>query len=434
MKKLFNKLYASLLKEFKLLIHDKVALLLLFILPLFLVFVITLVQDSTFRLVNENEIEVYILNADEGDKSLELLKLLKESGNFKVEELVDISKENFGKKIIKNKYLIGIYIPRNFSKSIEENLEKINTEILEGFGFSDSEEENKQQISSTIPKDKIIMYYNPIVQDNFRASIAYSLNMYFQQVESNLILQQIFENMGFDGEPEKLKETLFSMESQLEQIPASNHTEAQIPNSTQHNVPAWSIFAMFFMVVSLGASIVKDKQSGNFVRLKAIPGSIPLTFVAKSILYILVGLLQLSLIFIMGIFIFPKIALPELRLPESLFPLFIVSLLSVFAAISYALLIGTFSKTVEQANGFGAVSIIIFAAIGGIWVPSFVLPDFLQQIGNISPLKWCLESYYILFLQSGSWTSLYSNIITLSLFIISSQVISYYKLKLDHFI
>lgn len=436
MKNLFNKLIASLKKEIKILIHDKVALILLFALPLFLVFVITIVQDSTFRLVNDNEIELYVLNADKGDKSQQILHLLKESGNFKVEEIHTISKEELGAKIIKDNYLIGIFIPENFSKSIEDNLEKINNEILEGFGFLEEEEENKEMTEhlTSNASDQIKMYYNPIVQDNFRESIAYSISMYFQQVESNLILQQIFENMGFSGEPEKLKESLFAMESQLQQIPASNKANAQIPNSTQHNVPAWSIFAMFFMVVSLGASIVKDKNSGNFIRLKTIPGSISLTFIAKTILYIIVGLLQLSLIFLMGIFVFPQIGLPPLRLPESIFPLFIISFLSALAAISYALLIGTFSKSVEQANGFGAVSIIIFAAIGGIWVPSFVMPEFLQKIGNISPLKWCLESYYTLFLQSGSWTSLYSNIITLSLFIIGTQFTSYYKLKIDHYI
>src|SRR5690606_27635536 len=147
MKNLFNKLIASLKKEIKILIHDKVALILLFALPLFLVFVITIVQDSTFRLVNDNEIELYVLNADKGDKSQQILHLLKESGNFKVEEIHTISKEELGAKIIKDNYLIGIFIPENFSKSIEDNLEKINNEILEGFGFLEEEEEENKEMT-----------------------------------------------------------------------------------------------------------------------------------------------------------------------------------------------------------------------------------------------------------------------------------------------
>ena len=43
------------------------------------------------------------------------------------------------------------------------------------------------------------------------------------------------------------------------------------PNATQHNVPAWTIFAMFFIIMSLGGSVVREKVSGSFIRLKTLP-------------------------------------------------------------------------------------------------------------------------------------------------------------------
>ena len=44
------------------------------------------------------------------------------------------------------------------------------------------------------------------------------------------------------------------------------------------------------------------------------------------------------------------------------------------AATGYGLMVGTLAKTYEQASMFGAVSIVIAAALGGIMVPTYVMP------------------------------------------------------------
>ena len=93
-----------------------------------------------------------------------------------------------------------------------------------------------------------------------------------------------------------------------------------------------------------------------------------------------------------------------------------------------------YAKTNEQASGFGAISIIILAAIGGIWVPSFVMPSYMQMIGKISPLHWCLEGYYTLFLKGGDLYLLTPTILFLILFILACQILIYTKLKIQNYI
>ncbi len=108
--------------------------------------------------------------------------------------------------------------------------------------------------------------------------------------------------------------------------------------------------------------------------------------------------------------------------------------MSSMAAVSYALLIGSWAKTQEQANGFGAISIIIFGAIGGILVPTFVMPEFMQFASNFSPLHWCLEGFYILFLKGGSWHELRWVILFLGVFILICQLCTYIKLRIEKII
>jgi ABC-2 type transport system permease protein len=220
----------------------------------------------------------------------------------------------------------------------------------------------------------------------------------------------------------------------INQIVASNNNSVAVPNSTQHNVPAWTIFAMFFMVVSLGSNIVKERVNGSFLRLKTMPTSFMLVMFSKMAVYAVVAVLQVALTFSIGIWVLPKIGLPRLTLPTN-YPAFAaVVLISSLAAVSYALLIGAWARTQEQANGFGAISIIIFGAIGGILVPSFVMPEYMQFASNFSPLHWCLEGFYILFLKGGSWQELRWVMLFLGVFILICQLCTYIKLRIEKII
>jgi ABC-2 type transport system permease protein len=133
-------------------------------------------------------------------------------------------------------------------------------------------------------------------------------------------------------------------------------------------------------------------------------------------------------------FVFPYLGLPELKMPTNILALIVISVLSAYAAISYSLLIGVYAKTQDQAGGFGAISIIIFAAIGGIWVPSFIMPEYMQNIGMISPLHWCIEGYYSLFLKNGEWNELTGTFIYLLLFIFGCQFFTFIKLRKQNYI
>ena len=165
-----------------------------------------------------------------------------------------------------------------------------------------------------------------------------------------------------------------------------------------------------------------------------MPTSFMLVMFSKMSVYVMVAVLQVTLTFSMGIWILPHLGLPKLSLPSNLLAFAAVVFVSSMAAVSYALLIGSIARTQEQANGFGAISIIIFGAVGGILVPTFVMPGFMQAISNFSPLHWCLEGFYVLFLKGGSWHELGRIFLFLGVFIFICQLCTYFKLKIEKII
>ncbi|MNU65103.1 ABC-2 family transporter protein [compost metagenome] len=424
-----KKLRASVWKEILLVLHDKVGLLLMYLMPLLLVFIITIVQDSAFQIVNENKLTVLISNQDEGSLGDSLVKALVHSGSFDIKRKNKLSEAALKRNTIDENAMLGIYIPSNFSKRLGDNANNISKLMLEQMGVIE------KAPKMTPKKQEIAIYFDPVVQENFRISVINGIQAITNGIENEEMVSKLFQEMGYDSIPASIRQAIINRETKLKTANASLNSVAElIPNSSQHNVPAWSIFAMFFMVISLGGNIVKERLSGSFLRLQTIPQAFVLTLISKFLVYLFVALSQLLLLFLMGIYIFPHIGLPKLAMPNAFLPFLVVTLLSAVSAISYAVLVGTYAKTQEQANGFGAISIIIFAAIGGIWVPNFIMPDYMQTIGNISPLKWCLEGYYTLFLKNGAWSELIGTISFLFLFTVICQLLIFIKLRIQNYI
>lgn len=420
-----SKLLASIKKEILLLLSDKIGLFMMFALPVVLVVIITLVQSSAFDLVNENRISLLIINEDEGELGAEMTKLLNESKMFSIRIKDKTSSQDLKEELNREDVLCLLYIPAAFSQTLNTKTRSIVSTMLVELGIIDSVSTVSTEVIT--PLDFV---YDPVLQSNFSESIKNAIFSFLNALENEQIIKNLYFEMGYDEVPDNFTQTFFANRIEINSYPASDELSLT-PNVTQHNVPAWTIFAMFFMVVSLGGNMVNERVSGSFVRLKTMATPFYVLLGGKMMVFILVALLQVLLIFSIGMTAFPAIGLPKLVLPDQILQLGIVTFMSALAAVSYAILIGTFAKTQVQANGFGAISIIIFAALGGIWVPAFVLPESLIVLSQFSPLKWCLDAYYILFLKGGNWLELQASLLPLLLFIISTLLLSLAKLKME---
>lgn len=418
------KLWASIKKDLRLLTRDKVGLVLMFAMPIILAVLIAAIQNNTFKLVNDNKVGLIIYNADGADISQNFSRAIKEAGMFEVTQLNETASE---KEIVqsmdKKDALVAILIPKDFSEKLKNKSTALSSKVLADLGLGSDSATKGSSIEA------LKVYYSPVLQESFRQSINGALRASLQLIENKLLVRNIYALVDEKKSPTKLEDEILKGQVELQEITAARNGSRTIPNATQHNIPAWTIFAMFFIVISLGSSVVKEKLNGSFIRLKTLPSSYLISLFSKQITYLSVTLLQVVVIFTLGIYFFPAIGLPKLNLPTDLFALFLVSFICGSCAVSYAITIGVFSNTQEQANGFGAVTIVILAAIGGLLVPSFAMPDSFSVAMKFSPLHWCLESYYGLFLENGKLKDILTNVIPLVGITILLQLISLWGLK-----
>jgi ABC-2 type transport system permease protein len=147
-----------------------------------------------------------------------------------------------------------------------------------------------------------------------------------------------------------------------------------------------------------------------------MPGSYLIVLSSKTIVYLLVTFIQFILMLLVGIFILPAMGLPVLKLGSHPLALVVMGLISGLAAIGFGILIGTIANTHEQSGVFGSVSVIILAALGGIWYPIYAMPEIMQKISIISPLNWGLNGFYEIFLKDTGFSNIVGSLIALTLF------------------
>lgn len=424
------RLWATIVKDFRILTRDKVGVALMFVMPVVLVLVITAIQNNTFELISKNKTPLLICNKDTGRISKELIQSIDKIGMFK---LIPVPAEQSEKAITARMHakdaLLAVVIPADFSSKISAKAKKMASKALNTFGLTSDSVTNQ----SASP-DPLTLYFHPILQESFRRSVQGALHSALQLVESRQILRTLYYSINDKPLPDTLENELLNNQLTINEIPVSMDGSRKSPNASQHNVPAWTIFAMFFVVLSLGGSIVREKLNGSFIRLKTLPTNYVLVILSKQITYLGVTMVQAAVIFAIGVWIFPFMGLPALDLPSDISGLLIVSLLCGWCAVSYAICIGVFAQTQEQANGFGAISIVILSAIGGLMVPSFAMPESFNTIIKISPLHWCLEAYYGLFLEGGKLKDILPNIIPLLLIAVVIQLITLWGLKIKKLI
>lgn len=422
------RFWAALTKEVRIILTDKFDLLFMFLMPLLLVTVVTAVQDSAFQLANNNKISMLVVNKDQGEQGDRLVTLLRESGMFGISTNAQLSMDEVSGSLKVEDVLTAIFIPENFSEKLIAKSRHVSRQVLKDFGLYDEIE-----VGPGKPPE-ITLYYDPILQKNFTMTISNVLDAYLAAVENSLMIELLYEDVDAESKPSDVADLISNNRVAINMIVAKGDNAPVAINASQHNVPAWTIFAMFFMVVSLGANIVKEKESGSFIRLKTMPSSVWWLLSAKMFLYLLVAIIQAALIFTFGAQMFSYLSLPEIDIPRNWLALSSVVLVSGFSAVSYAMLIGAFAKTQIQANVFGAISVIILAALGGIWVPVFMMSDSLQKISWFSPLRQSLDAFYTLFLSGGNWNDLLPSIINLLLFIVLCQVATIVKFRIDRLI
>ncbi len=392
-----NKLLTSIYKEGILLIRDIEGVVIMFVMPLILVIVVALLQQKAFTGISEDKIPVVIVDFDNDALSSSLIEGIAGSDMFAVTTVQgsdSLMLDNAKRNVADGVFQIGIYIPQNTTNIIKSRAVSMVQQQIPGAIQSNVNDINIQ--------GKIHLFFDPVIKQSFRGIAKSTLMQFASSVETRIIFDAY--SKFIDALTNQTSELEFPEKPAIEfsEELVSEFTAGIVPNAVQHNVPAWILFGMFLICIPIAGNIIKERGDGCLARLKTIPVNYLQIMIGKVVVFVGICLIQALLMILVGIFIMPLLGLPQLQVGGNIMALLIVSVASGFAASGFGILIGSMATTHIQASAFGAVSTVIFAAIGGAWIPVIIMPAVMQKISAISPMNWGIHGYYEVFLRSAN--------------------------------
>ena len=371
------KILYILKKESLVMGRDVHSLMVLFIMPVAFILIMSLAMRDLFDTHGANQIKILVVNQDKSAPSIAFIKTLENLRTFSFHHMADgTGIDLIRHKMFQEDYKFALVVEKGFSLAADRNA---------------SNTAGRQMILLVKPSVNRQTY--TILKNTFAASLAKArvANLFKGQ-------EEMLEYAGIDIDKvmqptDDLIETRYVSKSKL---------KFKVPTSVQQSVPAWLVFSMFFVVIPISNTFIAERNYGTLLRLQSMNISTGLLLAGKLLPFFIVNLIQVVLMILVGIFIVPLLGGDELTMGDSYGGLLLITTAVSFCSISFALLVASVAKTTEHATTIGGVFNIILGALGGIMVPKFVMPDFMQTLSVLSPMSWGLDGFLDIFLRNGN--------------------------------
>ena len=389
LERMTRQLGAIILKELEVLWLDRGAVALLFAMPMFFILVMSFALEGVFEAGSRRHpIEILVINPSGGPVAEQAIADLKQLEGLRLIEAVEgtpLTLEKAEEFIRKRDYPLALFFQDGFSEKVGQPL-TASAKELPTVSLIGDPAMNEQLLGA------------------LRGTIQSVIERRVQSIKISLHFKQVLRQFG-DQMPPGSSPVAQNMERQLDHLladsnrgreeggvafvatPPKAYAVGKKPTSTEQNVPGYTIFGVFFIVLTLASSFSREKQDGTFQRILAAPLSKTTLLIGKLLPYYLVNLIQIGLMFAVGRVMF------DIRL-GNLPALVILSFALAAAANGLGLMVAAIGKTEAQIHGLSILLAIILSALGGMMVPAFVMPNWMSSLSLVTPHAWALSGYH----------------------------------------
>jgi len=157
-------------------------------------------------------------------------------------------------------------------------------------------------------------------------------------------------------------------------------------NGYAHSFAGMGVQFILFMGIDMGVGILLARRTGVWNRLLAAPVSLITVLGGRAISGTLIAMGLMCAMFACAALIF------KVQIGSVAGFLGIAASFSLMTA-AFGLLIAAFGKTPEAARGIATFATLIMVMLGGAWVPSFVFPEWVQQLTLVVPTRWAIDGF-----------------------------------------
>lgn len=153
-------------------------------------------------------------------------------------------------------------------------------------------------------------------------------------------------------------------------------------------VAGTAVMMLLFSLTGMGGGLLDEKEQGTLKRLLYSPIHPIEILLGKMSASIIVATFQLVFMFSFTSLVF------HLHITDKIIPLVILILATAFACAGFGLLLATIARSRQQLQGMSTLIILSMSVIGGSMIPTFIMPQWMQNISVISINYWSIQGFY----------------------------------------
>ncbi len=166
------------------------------------------------------------------------------------------------------------------------------------------------------------------------------------------------------------------------------------------------------MTLFTAVAIVRERERGNLELLITTPVGIPELMLAKILPYILIGLIQVTLVLWLGHWLF------QVPLRGSLWDVYQVSLLFIIANLAMGLMISTVARNQFQAMQLTMFVLLPSILLSGFMFPFAGMPKLAQWIAEVLPMTHFMRLIRGVVLRGADLVEMRREVFVLGAFIV----------------
>lgn len=353
-------------KEWLLLRRDVNGLAVLFLMPVVFILIMSLAMEDSFRQRGSAVLDVAVV--DLGAEASDFQRRLAEDGGFNLVVGGADQQAVFRQRVSDGDIQGVVVLPADVDARIADVKQAIQLPLL----------------------------VSPSILPQTRVSLEQRLrgHVYASRAQRTAETLAVITNQTLDDSPA-------AVEIETVAVGMDAGEQVLVPSSVQQNVPAWLVFAMFFVVFPLSNALLVERLEGGYTRLRLLGVSAFSYVGAKCLSFYVVNMLQAGLMLLVGVYGVQLFGGEALRIGDGLAGLFVMASAISISALGLGMIISVLVSSHVQATLVGGVVNLILGAVGGVMVPKFIMPEMMKTLSMISPMSWGLEGFWDILLRQG---------------------------------
>lgn len=203
----------------------------------------------------------------------------------------------------------------------------------------------------------------------------------------------------------------------------NNVGDVEAGNPSDFVIPGYLVMFVFFAGAVSASRIVLERQNHTLERL--LSSSVKRESILGGIFtgMLITGLIQIVIFWGVGILAF------HVDLGLSPLAVIILSVLMVIMSAAFSLMLATLAKTTRSAASLAVLFSLLLAPLGGCWWPSFLYPEWLQNIAKITPHAWANDGFNKLMLFGADFGGALPSMLALLIFTLIFGAIAIWRFR-----